>query len=132
MKPQDTPVRPDGMLVEPSHIISARQDIGEVGSPSSLEELSGREPILAAYIQETMASMAGKLVLSGAPTNLVQGMYYEALTLVLSSLEAQRRGHYEYWKDSILSARLQELTPAELPDDWPRFPRREPEAEEEI
>ena len=86
-------MKPDSMLIEPGHIVSARQEIGERGNPESLEDLARREPALASYISESMASLAGKLALSGAPTQVVQGLYNEALAVLLSSIEAQRRGH---------------------------------------
>jgi hypothetical protein len=102
-------MKPDSMLIEPVHIVSARQDIGEAGNPESLEELSKREPALAAYISESMASLAGKLALSGAPTQVVQGLYNEALAVLLSSIEAQRRGHYDLWKGTIVGTKIEEL-----------------------
>lgn len=110
-----TPVQPDSMLVDADHIVSARHDIGQVGSPEALDDLSGREPILGAYIQEGMASLAGKLALAGAPTMLVQGVYNEVLALLLSSVEAQRRGHYALWKDCITGTPLERLEPPQTP-----------------
>src|SRR4051794_14408446 len=107
--------RPDSMIIEFDHIIAARQDIGQDGSPTSLESLGEREPALAAYISEGMASVAGKLALSGAPTPLVQGLYNETLMLILSSVEAQRRGHYALWKDTIVGTRLEDLGGAPKP-----------------
>jgi hypothetical protein len=113
----DTPVRPDSMMIEPVHIVSARQDVGQRGYPGALEELASREPALAAYISESMASLAGKLALSGAPTPVVQGLYNEALAVLLSSIEAQRRGHYDLWKGTIVGTRIEEMTA-------PRKPRK--------
>ena len=121
-----TPTTPDSMLIDSDLIVASRQDLGERGFSESLEELSGREPILGAYIQESMASLAGKLALAGAPTMLVQGMYNEVLALLLSSVEAQRRGHYALWKDCIAGSLLEKLEPAEtpLPVKKPRKGRR--------
>jgi hypothetical protein len=111
----DTPARPDSMLIEPGHIVSARQQVGERGNPEALQELATREPALAAYISESMASLAGKLALSGAPTPVVQGLYNEALAVLLSSVEAQRRGHYDLWKGTIVGTRIEELARAKKP-----------------
>ncbi|MFO0928327.1 MAG: hypothetical protein U0736_15025 [Gemmataceae bacterium] len=108
-------VQPDSMLVDADHIVSARHDIGKRGSPEALDDLSNREPVLGAYIQEGMASLAGKLVLAGAPTALVQGVYSEALALLLSSVEAQRRGHYALWKDCIAGTPMERLEPPAPP-----------------
>lgn len=113
-------MKPDSMLIEPGHIVSARQDIGQRGNPESLEDLALREPALASYISESMASLAGKLALSGAPSQLVQGLYNEALAVLLSSVEAQRRGHYDLWKGTIVGTKLEEMGSAKKP----RKPRR--------
>ena len=102
-------MKPDSMLIEPGHIVEARQELGERGFGQALADLSNREPALAAYISESMASLAGKLALSGAPTPVVQGLYNEALAVLLSSVEAQRRGHYDLWKGTIVGTKLETL-----------------------
>ena len=128
---KNKPSRPDSMLIEPAHIVSAREDIGERGFSESLEELSQREPALAGYIEAGMASLAGRLALSGAPTPVVHGIYQEALGMVLSSLEAQRRGHYELWKDTIIGTRIEKLNlPAEPPAQKKTRYRRKKKGEE--
>jgi hypothetical protein len=103
------------MLVEPDHIVTARTEMGMHGNPQALDELAGREPALAAYIQEGLAAMAGKLTLSGAPTNVVQGVFNEALTLVLSSVEAQRRAHYDLWKGTTVGTLIEQLETGKKP-----------------
>ncbi|MFM7152041.1 MAG: hypothetical protein ACKO23_19615 [Gemmataceae bacterium] len=125
-------MKPDSMLIEPGHIVTARQEIGERGNPESLEDLAKREPALAAYISESMASLAGKLALSGAPTPVVQGLYNEALAVLLSSVEAQRRGHYDLWKGTIVGTQIEKLNnPPKKPRAKPRGrPRKKPGADE--
>ncbi len=108
-------MKPDSMLIEPGHIVQARQELGERGFAQALADLSNREPALAAYITESMASLAGKLALSGAPTPVVQGLYNEALAVLLSSVEAQRRGHYDLWKGTIVGTRIEDLASAKKP-----------------
>jgi hypothetical protein len=102
-------VKPDGMLIDPDLIVQARQAVGTKGSAKALAEFSEAEPALAAYIHETLAATAGRLTLAGAPTPLVQAAHEEVLTLVLTCVESQRRGHYEYWKDSMTGTRLGQL-----------------------
>lgn len=102
-------MKPDSMLVEPGHIVSARQELGAQGFNEALQELVSREPALGTYIAESMASLAGKLALSGAPTPVVQGLYNETLAVLLSTLEAQRRGHYDLWKGTIVGTRVEAL-----------------------
>ena len=59
-------MKPDSMLVEPEHINSARREM---------------EPALASFLCKSLASFAGTLSLSGAPTELVQGSHEEVLTV---------------------------------------------------
>jgi hypothetical protein len=97
------------MLVVPTHIISARQDVAAKGSGDALTEFGRCEPALASFIHESLATVAGKLSLSGAPTELVQGTHEEMLAVVLTCLQALRRGHYELWKDTVIGTRLAQL-----------------------
>jgi hypothetical protein len=103
------------MLIEPDHIVTARSETGRQGNPQAMDDLAGREPALAAYIQEGLAAMAGKLTLSGAPTAVVQNAFNEALTLVLSSVEAQRRAHYDLWKGTTVGTLLEQLATGTKP-----------------
>lgn len=64
-------MKTDGMLVEPQHIARARQDVAVKGGPETLNEVAGTEPALASFVLESLAAIAGKLALSGAPTPLV-------------------------------------------------------------
>jgi hypothetical protein len=105
-------VKPDSMLVEPQHIVSARQDVAAKGSGQALNEFAPLEPALASFIYEGLAVIAGKLSLSGAPTELVQGSHEEMLGVVLTCVQAVRRGHYEFWKDSMVGTRLAQLDEA--------------------
>lgn len=102
-------MKPDSMLVEPEHIVSARQDVAAKGSGQILNEFAGTEPALAAFLCEELATVAGKLSLSGAPTPVVQGSHEDVLALVLTCVQALRRGHYELWKDSMTGTRLAQL-----------------------
>ena len=102
-------MKPDGMLVEPQHIVSARQDVAAKGGPETLSEIAGTEPVLASFVFESLAAIAGKLALSGAPTPLVQGSHEDMLALVLTCVQALRRGHYELWRDSMAGTRLAQL-----------------------
>jgi hypothetical protein len=97
------------MLIEPDFIVQARQEVGSKGSTKALIEFSQVEPALAAFIHESLAATAGRLTLAGAPTPLVQAAHEEVLALVLTCVESQRRGHYEYWKDAMTGTRLGQL-----------------------
>jgi hypothetical protein len=105
-------MKPDAMLVEPRNIVAARQEVAEKGSGQALEEYGRTEPALAAFIHESLAAVAGKLSLSGAPTELVQGAHEEVLAVVLTSLQALRRGHYALWRDTVTGTRLAQLDPS--------------------
>jgi hypothetical protein len=112
-------MKPDAMLVEADHLIHARQEVAGQGSEKSLEQLAEAEPALAAFIHESLATVAGKLALSEATTPLVQGVHEDVLAVVLTCVQAQRRGHYELWKDAMTGTRL-----AQLDDTFRALPRR--------
>jgi len=107
--------KPDSMLVETEHLVAANKDVGTRGQGKSLDDLSRREPALAAYLQEGLAAMAGRLSLSGAPTPLVKGVHDEALHLALTCVEALRRGHYDLWQGTIIGTRIETLEAAAKP-----------------
>jgi hypothetical protein len=103
------------MLVEPQHIVTARQDVAAKGSGQALNEFAQTEPALASFIYEGLAVVAGKLSLSGAPTELVQGSHQDVLAVVLTCVQAMRRGHYALWKDTVTGTRLAQLDPSFQP-----------------
>ncbi len=76
----------------------------------ALECLEEREPVLAGFIERTLTTMAGKLSLSGAPTEIVQGFHEHVLGVVLMSLEASRIAHYELWKEAADGDHLEKIT----------------------
>jgi hypothetical protein len=118
-------MKPDGMLVEPEHLITARQQIANTGGADALNEIAQTEPALASYIHESLATVAGKLTLAGAPTPLVQGAHDDVLAVVLTCVEALRRGHYALWKDTVIGTRLEELDPS-LKGKRRRRPKNKP------
>ena len=105
-------MKPDAMVVDPEHIISARQDVAVKGSGEFLKEFAQREPALASFICDGLTSVAGRLSLSGAPTELVQGSHEDMLAVVLTCVQAMRRGHYALWKDTVTGTRLAQLDPS--------------------
>jgi hypothetical protein len=112
-------MQPDSMTVQPDYICTASRDVARRGAAEALEELGKGEPALASFIHESLAAGSGKLALSGAPTELVQSAYQEALAVVLTSVQALRRGHYEIWKDAMTGTRL-----AQLDDTFRAPPKR--------
>ena len=118
--------KPDSMLVMGKHLLDARKGVAELGVLPALDALGEREPALAGYIGEGLASMAGKLSLSGAPTDLVRAVHSETLLLILSSLEAQRVAGYELWHGTTFGTLLEDLAKPEPPPPAPKpaRPRR--------
>jgi hypothetical protein len=102
-------MKPDAMLVEPEHIADAHQDVASRGCPEALKQVAEQEPALAAYLQDRLAALAGRLALEGAPTPLVQGVHEEMMTAALTCVQALRRGHYVLWKDMMTGSRLAAL-----------------------
>src|SRR5262245_56590347 len=105
-------MKPGSMLVGPEHIIGARQEVAAKGSSQSLSDFAQTEPALASFIYEGLAVVAGKLSLSGAPTELVQGSHEDVLAVVLTSIYALRHGHYALWKDTMAGTSFAQLNPS--------------------
>lgn len=102
-------MKPDSMLVDFEHIARARQDVAAQGTGPAMNEFAATEPALASFIFEGLAVVAGKLSLSGAPTELVQGSHEDVLAVLLTCVQALRRGHYALWKDTAVGTRLAQL-----------------------
>jgi hypothetical protein len=113
-------MKPDSMLVEPEHIVSARQEVAEKGSAQALNEFAQAEPALGSFIYEGLAVVAGKLSLSGAPTELVQGSHEDVLAVLLTCMQAMRRGHYTLWKDAMAETRWAQIEPSLKAKSKPR------------
>jgi len=114
-------MKPDSMLVEPEHIVNAGQQVTAAGAHQALQALGQSEPALAEFLHHSLAAVAGKLALSGAPTTLVQGSHEEVLTILLTGLQALRLGQYQFWHDTIPGTPLARL---DTPADPPRRRRR--------
>ena len=87
------------MLIDENLISAAVNDVSKDGIDKALSQLADREPRLASYIGYSSTIMAGKLALSGAPSKVVRGVYRDALTTILVSIQALQTAHYELWKD---------------------------------
>lgn len=102
----------DAMLIEPQTIAGARTSVAEQGPQAALQALAKSEPALAMFVAESLATTAGRMALSGAPTGVVQGVHEDVLATVLTCVESIRRAHFELWKDTELGARLKALAAA--------------------
>jgi hypothetical protein len=121
------------MLVEPEHIVSARNHVAAKGGTQALTDFAQTEPALASFIFEGLAVVAGKLSLSGAPTELVQGSHEDVLAMILTCVQAMRHGHFALWKDTVTGTRLAHLDPSFQPKPRRRRKKQEttgPEQEE--
>jgi hypothetical protein len=103
-------MKPDSMLVEAEYVVRAHEEVVAKGSDGAMAELAKTEPALAAFVQHGLVTVAGKLALTGAPTEVVQGAYQDALAIILAGIAALRHGHYELWKD-MLAATPTEVQP---------------------
>jgi hypothetical protein len=119
-------MKPDSMIVETDYLVDARQEVAHSGVGEALTAVGQSEPAMAAFIHESLATIAGKLALTGAPTQVVQGSHEDMLAVVLTCVQALRRGHYEMWKDSMVGTPMAKLDPAL--QQKPRRKRKKPEA----
>jgi hypothetical protein len=118
-------MKPDGMIVEPEYLAHARGEVARSGAGAALNTLAESEPAMAAFVHESLAAIAGKLVLTGAPSQVVQGSHEDVLAVLLTCVQALRRGHYEIWKDSMVGTRMAQIDEAFQPK--PRRKRKKAE-----
>jgi len=118
----------DAMLIEPQTIASARSSVAEQGPQTALQTLAKSEPALAMFVAESLATTAGRLALSGAPTGVVQGVHEDVLATVLTCVESIKRAHFELWKDTEMGVRLAAL--AAVPKKGKTSQRRRAVAED--
>lgn len=96
----------DAMLVDSQCLADAIGQVPPAEVPRVFEHLQQQEPVLAGHIGESLIAIAGRLALSGAPTELVQGVHGDLLHLVLGALQALRFGHYRLWRECVPAERL--------------------------
>lgn len=99
-------MNPDAMLVDVQCLIDAVGQVPAEELPRVFEHLQQHEPVLAGHVGARLTTIAGRLALSGAPTELVQGMHHDVLHLILGTLQALRLGHYRLWRDCVSAERL--------------------------
>lgn len=68
-----------------------------------LQQLTLREPVLAAYLSERAVAVSGKLALAGAPPEVVRACYAHLLETVGVAVRAIWKAHDEFWRDIDLS-----------------------------
>lgn len=99
----------DAMLIEPQTIAGARTSVAEQGPQAALQALAKSEPALAMFVADSLATTAGRLALSGAPTGVVQGVHEDVLATLMTCVESIKRAHFELWKDTEMGVRLAAL-----------------------
>lgn len=111
-------IQHDGMLVTGSVLRQSRQQVNrqlqKEGLQPALLELATFEPKLVRFVEHGGQQIAGRLALTGAPTEVVQGVFLDIVQLTLIAVQAMRRGQYEYWKDEVLG---DDVRPAR--ERWP-------------
>ena len=106
------------MLIDEDLILTIVSHLGVDGIDEAFSQLADHEPELTSYIGHNSTLMAGKLALSGAPTEIVRGVYQDTLIMVLASIQAIRTAHYELWKDAEGNEVLRKLgEPGKTPVD---------------
>ncbi len=76
----------------------------------ALECLGEREPVLAEFIDRTLTAIAGRMALSGAPSEIVKDCHEHITCVVLISLEASRIAHYELWEEAADGKHLEKIS----------------------
>lgn len=98
----------DSMIVDADILAQARSAISADES-NALKRLADREPVLASFLLEKMLVIAGRLSLSGAPSEVVNEVDDCIRYLLMTGIEATRIGHYELWKDAAEGEHLRKI-----------------------
>jgi len=102
----------DSTIVD-ADILAQAQSAIATDESTALRRLSEREPLLASFMLEKMLVIAGRLALSGAPSEVVNEIDDCIRLLVLIGIEATRLGHYELWKDCAEGEHLRKIVEQE-------------------
>jgi hypothetical protein len=81
----------------------AAQVHAEATETNLIQSLAGREPLLAAFVADKLLAISGKLSLSGAPPEIVQGSYEDVASLVATTVRAVWAGNDQLWRGIDLS-----------------------------
>jgi hypothetical protein len=115
----------DGMLVTNKVLRRTSRWVGrrikEDGLHQAHNDLAEFEPALAQFIAHGCETVAGRLALSGAPTEIVQAVYGDVLRMSLKAVQAMRRGQFEYWKAEMNGAAREEAPAGESEDEHREF-----------
>lgn len=82
---------------------------GEDKEPLDLME---GEPALRGYLNEALLQLAGKMALCGCPTEAVQGVHHDTMTLLAATFEVVRQAYRRLYADL-----LPQTESGEMPSD---------------
>jgi ribosomal protein L7/L12 len=103
----------DDTLVSKQSLETTLGQLGENGSDSFLSTLMEAEPGLGGFLTHNATLVAGKLALTGAPQEVIQGVHSDLLAACAVVYWAVRQGSYEIWEGTALGDRLRALQPAQ-------------------
>jgi ribosomal protein L7/L12 len=99
----------DQTVVSEAALQAALNEIGCHGPERILRGMAQAEPNLGPFIRHTAVQVAGKLALTGAPPEVVQGVHEDLLSACALTYLAFRKGSFEIWRDTALGERLKDL-----------------------
>jgi len=117
-------------IVEKTDLQALHERIDAAGNSDAAESLRKLEPELFQYVNERMIRSAGKLVLNGAPTRLVQQVSNDNLATVLVAIGAMWHAQHRLWKDVFKDtplAHLADLLAAPQEDTATEPPQADPD-----
>lgn len=118
-------------------ILRALAGLRRQGVDRAMQRLEQIEPDLAEFVLEHLSLVYSELVRLGGPPKRTQRVYREIQTLVLSSIEALRQGHYELWREEkaaepfVADDATPVSPPQEATDEETRSDRTDPPDEPE-
>jgi ribosomal protein L7/L12 len=99
----------DQAVISPVALQAAITELNQQGAENLLGRIQQAEPEFGSFIHHMAVQVAGKLALSGAPAEVIQGVHNDLLGACALTYLAFRKGSYEIWQDTVLDQRLKDL-----------------------
>lgn len=99
------------MSVTESEMHNAKQEVLSLGAPRSLVALEKTEPLLVAFIDDSMNDVWRLLDAYGVLPQIDDRLHPAILTISLAAVQALRHAHHRLWREEFTGTRLAQIDP---------------------
>ena len=93
-------------------VVQALLEFERRGVTATLQNLEGVEPDLSEFVLERMTDIHHEILALGGPPKASRRAYRRVQTLVLVTIAALRRSHFELWRQDATGTRLDQIDPS--------------------